>query len=205
MIEFTTPEKITGELQMVKMVAEQVMRPKSRYYDEHEHERPWEFINVMWPIMQEQQKKTLARATNGHKPEREGPSINAVRYVMLVEMFSWGDAGQYLSTPTPALGGAAVEAVGTPEQKERFLRKFTEGDPKWGGMAMTEPSAGSDTSAIRTTAVLDGETNEWVLNGEKIFCTNGSLALEESDGPTPVRRTSMEPPAFGLRCRQARP
>jgi acyl-CoA dehydrogenase len=186
MIEFKTPEKITGELQMAKMVAEQVMRPHSRYYDEHEHERPWEYINVMWPVMQEQQKKSLAlsqsKGTNGHKPEREGPGIANVRFVMLIEMFSWGDAGQYLSTPNPALGGAAVDAVGTPEQKERFLRKFTEGDPKWGAMAMTEPSAGSDTSSIRTTAALDTTTNEWVLNGEKIFCTNGSLALEESDG-----------------------
>ena len=42
--------------------------------------------------------------------------------------------------------------------------------------------AGSDTSAIQTTAVLDEETNEWILNGEKIFCTNGGLALDESDG-----------------------
>jgi acyl-CoA dehydrogenase len=167
---------------MAKMVAEQVMRPHSRYYDEHEHERPWEFINVMWPVMQEQQKKSLVKATNGHKPKREGPGITNIRFVMLIEMFSWGDAGQYLSTPNPALGGAAVEAVGTPEQKERFLKKFTEGEPKWGAMAMTEPSAGSDTSSIRTTAELDSETNEWVLNGEKIFCTNGSLALEESDG-----------------------
>jgi acyl-CoA dehydrogenase len=140
----------------------------------------------MWPVMQEQQKKSLAlsqsKGTNGHKPEREGSGIANVRFVMLIEMFSWGDAGQYLSTPNPALGGAAVDAVGTPEQKERFLRKFTEGDPKWGAMAMTEPSAGSDTSSIRTTAALDTTTNEWVLNGEKIFCTNGSLALEESDG-----------------------
>ena len=88
----------------------------------------------------------------------------------------------YLVTPDAALGGAAVEAVGTLEQKERFLKKFTEGDPKWGAMAMTEPCAGSDTSAIRTTAVLDKETNEWVINGEKIFCTSASLALEESDG-----------------------
>jgi acyl-CoA dehydrogenase len=182
MIEFSTPENINNEIQMVKMVAEQVMRPHARYYDEHEHERPWEYINMMWPIMQEQQKKSLAHISNGHQSKREGPGTANVRFVMLVEMFSWGDAGQYLSTPTPALGGAAVEAVGTPEQKERFLRKFTEGDPKWGGVAMTEPSAGSDTSAIRTTAVLDTETNEWVLNGEKIFCTNGSLALEESDG-----------------------
>lgn len=182
MIEFKTPEKIVGELQMAKMVAEQVMRPHSRYYDEHEHERPWEYINVMWPVMQEQQKKSLARAANGNQQKQEGPGITNVRFVMLVEMFSWGDAGQYLSTPTPALGGAAVEAVGTPEQKERFLTKFTEGKPKWGAMAMTENCAGSDTSAIRTTAVLDSEANEWVLNGEKIFCTNGSLALEESDG-----------------------
>jgi acyl-CoA dehydrogenase len=49
-------------------------------------------------------------------------------------------------------------------------------------MAMTEPGAGSDTSAIRTRAVFDHATNEWVLNGEKIFCTNGKLALEESNG-----------------------
>jgi acyl-CoA dehydrogenase len=182
MIVFEIPEKITGELQMAKMVAEQAMRPHSRYYDEHERERPWEYINVMWPVMQEQQKKSLVRSMNGHKPKPEGPGIANVRFVMLVEMLSWGDAGQYLSTPTPALGGAAVEAVGTTEQKARFLQKFTEGDPKWGGMAMTEPSAGSDTSSIRTTAVLDEAANEWVLNGEKIFCTNGSLALEESDG-----------------------
>jgi acyl-CoA dehydrogenase len=49
-------------------------------------------------------------------------------------------------------------------------------------MAMTEPQAGSDTSAIRTTAVLDKESNEWVLNGEKIFVTAGHKALEISDG-----------------------
>ena len=49
-------------------------------------------------------------------------------------------------------------------------------------MAMTEPGAGSDTSAIQTTAYLDKDTNEWVLNGEKIFCTSGKLALDESNG-----------------------
>jgi acyl-CoA dehydrogenase len=80
------------------------------------------------------------------------------------------------------LGGAAIEAVGTRDQKVRFLTRFTEGEPKWGAMAMTEPGAGSDTSAIRTTAVLDADTGEWVLNGEKIFCTSATLALEESDG-----------------------
>ena len=67
-----------------------------------------------------------------------------------------------------------LRLLGHLRQKERFLRRFTEGDePVWGAMAMTEPGAGSDTSAIQTTAVLDEETNEWVLNGEKIFCTSG--------------------------------
>jgi acyl-CoA dehydrogenase len=99
------------------------------------------------------------------------------------EMLSWGDVGQMLCMPSALLAGAAIEAVGTPEQKERFLRRFAEGDqPVWGAMAMTEPGAGSDTSAIQTTAVLDEAAHEWVLNGEKIFCTNGKLALQESNG-----------------------
>jgi acyl-CoA dehydrogenase len=100
----------------------------------------------------------------------------------MIEMLSWGDAGIYLCLPAPMLGGAAVEAVGTTEQKVRFLRRFSEGEPTWGAMAMTEPGAGSDTSAIGTTARLDEENNQWVLNGEKIFCTSGGLALNESDG-----------------------
>ena len=78
---------------------------------------------------------------------------------------------------------SAIEAVGTPEQKAKFLQRFAEGDvPAWGAMAMTEPGAGSDTSSIQTTAVFDEATQEWVLNGEKIFCTNGTLALNESNG-----------------------
>lgn len=190
MINFEIPERITNELQMAKMVAEQVMRAYSRHYDEHEHERPLEYINMMWPIMREQYKRRmekLQQQVNGngngsHAKERTGPDYSILRLIMMIEMLSWGDAGQYLCTPDPALGGAAVEAVGTVDQKIRILGKFGEGDPKWGAMAMTEPGAGSDTSNIRTTATLDPESNEWILNGEKIFCTNGGLALDESDG-----------------------
>ena len=182
MINFEIPEKITGQLQMAQMVAEQVMRAKSRYYDEHEHERPVEYIDMMWQVMRGQHKRQLERSTNGDGYERKGPGTAILRLVMLVETLSWGDAGQYLCTPDPALGGAAIEAVGTREQKLRFLTRFGEGDPKWGAMAMTEPSAGSDTSAVRTTATLDEDSGEWVLNGEKIFCTSATLALEESDG-----------------------
>lgn len=88
----------------------------------------------------------------------------------------------YLCTPGGGLGAAAVEAAGTPEQKEKFLARFKGEKPVFGAMAMTESQAGSDTSAIRATAVLDREANEWVLNGEKIFVTAGHKALCESDG-----------------------
>ncbi|HXF64660.1 MAG TPA: acyl-CoA dehydrogenase family protein, partial [Caldilineaceae bacterium] len=180
-----------------RLIAEQAMRPESRYLDEHEHTRPVKYIRMMWPQMKQMEKANLeaalARARksqtgsngqNGHKQDgREGGARHAnLSLVHMIEMLSWGDAGIYLCTPASALAGAAINAVATPEQLDRFLRRFTEGEPKWGAMAMTEPQAGSDTSNIQTTAVFDPETNEWVLNGQKIFCTNGRLALEESNG-----------------------
>lgn len=110
-------------------------------------------------------------------------NLSVLRLISLIELMSWGDAGQYLCVPGGGLGGAAVEAVGTVEQKLRLMRRFAEGDePAWGSMAITEPDAGSDNSAIRTTAVLDEKCNEWILNGEKIFVTSGALSLVESNG-----------------------
>jgi acyl-CoA dehydrogenase len=113
------------------------------------------------------------------KPKDAKPSQNSILFANIVEELSWGDCGIYLCMPG-GLGVAAVEAVGTPEQKERFLRRFTEGDPKWGAMAITEANAGSDTAAIATTAVRDGD--EWILNGEKIFVTSGQSAVVDSEG-----------------------
>ncbi|HEY53614.1 MAG TPA: acyl-CoA dehydrogenase [Caldilineae bacterium] len=188
-IEFKLPEHVENQTNLSKMLAVQVMRKISRHYDEHEHERPWEYINVIWPFMQQIEAADLKRSMrrnggNGSKPKegKKRPSTANVRLLHMIEALSWGDAGIYLDTPSSALAGAAINAVGTPEQKERFLKRFTEGEPKWGAMAITEPQAGSDTSAIQATATLDPETNEWVLNGEKIFVTSGSLAGKESPG-----------------------
>lgn len=183
-IDFEIPEFIQQQQMMVQYIADATMRPHSRELDEHEHERPAAFVEQIWPILKEQQKATLKKLsepTDPNKPKR--PSTTYLRLMLLVEMLSWGDAGIYLCLPSAALGGSAIEAVGTPEQKVRFLTRFAEGDePVWGAMAMTEPGAGSDTSAIQTTAVFDEAANEWILNGEKIFCTSGRLALEESNG-----------------------
>lgn len=189
-INFEVPEGILQTTQMLKWVADSTMRPVSRELDENEHDRPQAFIDAMWPILSSQQKSTLdkieAQLANpeesGNKEKKSRPSTHYLGMMYMVEQLSWGDVGIYLCLPSAALGGFAIEAVGTAEQKLRLLRRFAEGDPSWGAMAMTEPNAGSDTSAIQTTAVYDEANEEWILNGEKIFCTSGGLALNESDG-----------------------
>ncbi len=176
MINFETPPEIDKRLEFVRRVARDEMRPKARHYDEHEHEVPWDFINLMWDTA----LKTGQSFRSGTPRPDQGPSVASTALVHVIESLSWGDAGIYLCGPGAGLGGAAIEATGTKEQKERFLARYREGKPKWASMAMTEPHCGSDTAAIRTTAVRDG--NEWVLNGEKIFVTSGHKSLIDSEG-----------------------
>jgi acyl-CoA dehydrogenase len=178
MIDFELSEGVKNLRMMVHGVAEAFMRPVSRQYDEEEHSIPWDFINVMWQAAQGSDVNLA-----GKKPSKDDgspPSERNLQLAVSIEELSWGDAGMYLSMPGPGLGGAAVAAAGTAEQKTRFLSRFRGGKPKWAGMAITEPGCGSDSSAIQTTAVRDGD--HWVLNGTKIFCTAGHKALCESEG-----------------------
>jgi acyl-CoA dehydrogenase len=168
MIDFTLSEAIVQAQNYYRQYAERKMRPISRDCDEREHERPWEFIRHAWQM-----------SRSGESPNSPNEERNLFTVVVVEEM-SWGDAGLYLLRPGSGLGTAAILAGGTPAQRQRLLHGFREGHPRWAAMAITEPGCGSDTSAIQTTAVRDGD--EWVLNGTKVFCTNGSLALKESDG-----------------------
>ncbi len=180
MIDFELEPQIVRRIDMYHMVAENMMRPISREYDEKEHEKPWQFYETMW------QAQSLADA--GPAPSKPGaetksdatPRLRNFYTVLSTEELCWGDAGLFLSTPNSGLGGAAVMAAGTPEQKARFLKRFSEGKPKWGAMAITEPHFGSDSAAVKTTAVRDGD--HWVINGNKIFCTAGEMAAEKSEG-----------------------
>ena len=177
MISFEMPETLSKTVVMMGSVAENMMRPVSRRYDDQEHEIPWDFISFMHEAMKAMGAGSLAPDRGVRK---EGPRLGYQRLAFMIECLSWGDAGLYLCTPGGGLGAAAVEASGTPEQKERFLKRFTEDKPAFACMAMTEPQAGSDTAAIRTTAVRDGD--EWVLNGEKIFVTAGHKSLVDTPG-----------------------
>lgn len=177
MISFELSQKIRFMKNIVHQLALNNLRPIAREYDEQEHKKPWDLINMM-----HQMTKSSGIYSDDKKEKKEGPSeANLMRCVMIEEM-TYGDAGLTLALSGPGLGGAAIQATGTPEQKERFLKRFQGDKPVWGAMAITEPGAGSDTSAITTTAVLDEKTKEWVLNGEKIFVTSGKSALEDSDG-----------------------
>jgi acyl-CoA dehydrogenase len=175
MIDFELSETVKVMRQMTHAVAEQAMRPISREYDEREHEKPWDFLNMMWEV-----SRGTSFGGGAERRAKEGPSEKNLAMCVSVEELCWGDVGLYLSIPNSGLGGAAVAAAGTPEQKERFLARFSGGKPKWGAMAITEPSCGSDSSAIQATAVRDGD--HWVLNGTKIFCTSGLMAAEKSEG-----------------------
>jgi len=185
MIEFESPKPIQMMDTALETVAVNMMRPKSRYFDEHEHEIPWDYINFMHMAMRQTGAGSLAPADEKKKVDAEGkerPRIGYQSLAFMLERLSWGDVGMYLITPGGGLGAAAVEAAGSPEQKLKFLARFKGEKPTFGAMAMTEPQAGSDTAAIRATAVHDPKTNEWVLNGEKIFVTAGHKSLAESDG-----------------------
>jgi acyl-CoA dehydrogenase len=177
MIDFELSEAAQNLKTMVHGAAEAFMRPVSRQFDEDEHSIPWDFINFMWQTTQGSDANLA-----GKKPAKDAvpASERNLQLAVSIEELSWGDAGLYLSTPGPGLGGAAVAATGTPEQKARFLSRFRGGKPKWAAMAITEPGCGSDSSAIQTTAVRDGD--HWVLNGTTIFCTAGHKALLESEG-----------------------
>lgn len=177
-MDFSLSEAAKKRIETMHMAAEFLMRPISRQFDEEEHTDPWDFFNAMWDASKTNQAST---SLGGSKEAGDkGPNERTLLACIQIEELAWGDAGLYLSIPNPGLGGAAVQAVGTKEQKQRFLGSFYDGKPRWGAMAITEPHFGSDSKQVATTAVRDGD--EWVLNGTKIFCTSGHRALDKSDG-----------------------
>ncbi len=196
MISFEKSKAIEQSQYLTKTVADNMMRPVSRYFDENEHEIPWDYIEFMHNALKQMGSASLVPSPENKKEEAKEKKPSQAYVVMAhqIEMLSWGDAGFYLCTPRGGLGSAAVEAAGTPEQKRKFLSQLEGDKPIFTAMAITEAEAGSDNSAIKARAVLDEETNEWVLNGEKIFVTAGNKAMVDTDGFTVVWAT-LDPEA----------
>lgn len=176
MIDLEIPKKLDALLQQARLVANNVFRPISRKYDTKEHAYPKE-LDLLAALLDGlndggggasakslSREKDVSDAKPAAKKSRNGANLSTV--LGMIEL-ARGDVGLALTIPRQGLGNAALAAVGTEEQKKEY------GD-RWIAMAITEPGAGSDSAAIRTTARLDGD--EWVLTGEKIFVTAGERA-----------------------------
>jgi acyl-CoA dehydrogenase len=147
--------------------AETVVRPAAAQWDERE-ETPW-------PVIQEAAKIGLYGfeflANSWQDP-------TGLSMCLANEELFWGDAGIGLSLFGTSLAVAAIYAAGTADQLVEWVPQCfgDTDDPKVAAFATTEPEAGSDVGAMRTRAVYDEARDEWVLNGQKIFATNGGIA-----------------------------
>ena len=168
MLNLELPKRLKAGANQAHQAAAQIFRPISRKYDLKEHERPVE-LDTMAALVEGAADGGVAMAgatsSRGDKKQdtgvKNGGNMAAALNVMET---CWGDVGLTLSIPYQGLGNAAVAAVATDEQLERFGKI-------WAAMAITEPQFGSDSAAVAATAKLDGD--EYVLNGEKIFVTAG--------------------------------
>ncbi|HWD04003.1 MAG TPA: acyl-CoA dehydrogenase family protein [Amycolatopsis sp.] len=172
MINLEVPKKAGALINQAYQAAAEVFRPISRKYDRAEHTYPSEldmFAALLDGLNSSGEGGAGAAGVrrsrdSGSDGNRNGANLNVV--LGTIEM-CWGDVGLLLSMPRQGLGNAAISSVATDEQLERFKGL-------WAAMAITEPGCGSDSAAITTTAVLDGD--DYVLNGEKIFVTSGQRA-----------------------------
>ncbi len=147
--------------------AKNVIRPAAAEWDERE-ETPW-------PVIQEAAKIGLY-GFEGLAQFHADPS--GLTMAIANEEIFWGDAGIGMALMGTALPVAAIVGSGTPEQMGEWIPQCfgTPDDPQVASFCVSEPDAGSDVSALRTTAKYDEAKDEWVLNGQKAWATNGGIA-----------------------------
>ncbi|MCF6389057.1 acyl-CoA dehydrogenase family protein [Mycobacterium sp. MBM] len=172
-INLELPKKLQAVVEKGHQGAAEMLRPISRKYDLAEHAYPVELDTLANLFEGLQEAKTIsfagADAFSGRNDEGKKANVNGANMSALLNALevSWGDVALLLTIPFQGLGNAAISSVANKEQLERFGKV-------WASMAITEPSFGSDSAAVSTTATLDGD--EYVINGEKIFVTAGSRA-----------------------------
>jgi butyryl-CoA dehydrogenase len=149
---------------MVRDFAENEIAPIAQETDKSE-QFPWEIIRKMGK---------LGLMGLPFSEEYGGAGADTVSYAIAMEEISrvCGSTGITLAAHI-SLATFPIYRFGSEEQKRKYVPKLARGE--WiGALGLTEPGAGSDAGGIKTRAVLDGD--EWVINGQKIFITNGSIA-----------------------------
>ncbi len=166
------PKKFQLMIDQAHEVALNVFRPISRKYDKGEHDYPKE-LDMLASLLDgfnDGSANAVNSTSLGKRGDAADKSIqNGANMAAALGVFEmcYGDAGFMLAMPRQGLGNSAIGAVANEEQLKRFKGC-------WAAMAITEPGCGSDSAAIRTTAIKDGD--DYIINGEKIFVTCGERA-----------------------------
>jgi acyl-CoA dehydrogenase len=164
-MEFALTEEQQEYRDQCRAFARDVIRPAARKHDEEES-TPWEVI-----------KEARKQGFGGLEGiQRAAGDPQGQMQVISAEEFHWGCAGIALAISGSGLAAAGIASSGTPDQISRWVPEcFGDSEQiKLGAYAVTEPQAGSDVKSLKTTARRDGD--EWVLNGTKVFITNGGIA-----------------------------
>jgi len=171
-INLELPRKLQAVAEKGRQGAAEMLRPISRKYDLAEHAYPSELdtlASLFEGIQESNAVPTAGAGFSATENKSKHANVNGANLSALVNALevSWGDVALLLTVPYQGLGNAAISAVASKDQLAKWGKV-------WAAMAITEPSFGSDSAAVSTTAVLDGD--EYVINGEKIFVTAGSRA-----------------------------
>lgn len=164
---FDLPPEIGEAREWVHDFAKRYVRPVGAHYDESE--------STPWPLIEEAARVGLY--TPEFALEMMTEPTGLLQPVVGEEIF-WGDGGLGQALLGTFLPVAALFGAGTEEQVATWLPAFfgTPGDLAVAALCASEPNAGSDAAAIKTTARHDEATGDWILNGTKTWATNGGIA-----------------------------
>ncbi|MCA1840617.1 MAG: acyl-CoA dehydrogenase family protein [Actinomycetota bacterium] len=165
MMDFSLSEEHKEIVKWAHEFAEKEIRPVAAHYDETE--------DFPWPVL----KKAAEVGLYGfdiYMQQQADPT--GLTLTLITEEIFWGCAGIGLALMGTGLPLSALASGGTQEQLLYWAPRMfgTVEEPKVAAFGVTEPQAGSDVSSLTTRAVRDGD--EWVLNGRKVFITNGGIA-----------------------------
>jgi alkylation response protein AidB-like acyl-CoA dehydrogenase len=165
--EFQDSDDLAMMRQTVRKFATTEIAPKARQLDEDE-----EFSLELTRAMGQ-----LGLFGTIVSPEYGGQGMDYLSYVVAVEELARVDGSQAATIAAHnSLGAGPLYYFGTEEQKRRYLPSLCTGEGLW-AFGLTEPEAGSDAQASKTTAKFDEERGEWVINGSKLWITNSASAM----------------------------
>jgi acyl-CoA dehydrogenase len=164
-VDFRLTDEQQEWQQYCRRFSEEVIRPVAVKHDREQ--------SVPWDAIKEARKWNLSGLDYIQKMGSDPQGLLGVIYA---EELHWGCAGIALAISASGLAAAGIASSGTPEQIAQWVPEcYGSGDDiKLGAYAVTEAGAGSDVKSLRTTAKLDGD--EWILNGTKVFISNGGIA-----------------------------